>query len=440
MLDQIRDRLTRGRRRPYLITMGGALSGALAAACGAQAEKPDGVPANRARPPATLRLNYRTEKWIPERVKEFADAHPWITVEPIPNSGYEKLLVMVAAGEMGDIVWDSVGVGAYYQLGSQGHFKVLDPLVGRDKFDLKQYYPSAIDTARFEGKLLGLPSTTHPSHLGLFFNVNLFAEAGIKPPAANWTVNDLLEAARRLSRPPDRWGIETETAYPPTLVWLRTFGGEFLNPATLGSRPAIDRAPTKQALQWLYDLRHRHRVHPVHGVDKATFRDGNVAMRQTLMTGYQNFPRQAGDRFKVDAVLLPKGPGGHRGSQRHVGLFEMNARSRYPDDAWDLHKWLTDKESALRQARLDSGIPGARPDAWNEPEFAGQPMFKIFKDLMDKEPIGPVAVPANFRMPEIQQLAEKQLEPLWTGEQSPDQVIAASMGPFQALLDRPRLQ
>jgi multiple sugar transport system substrate-binding protein len=384
-------------------------------------------------------LNYRTERWIPERAREFSEAYPWVSVEPIPNSGYEKLLVLVAAGEMGDLVWDSVGVGAYYQLGSQGHFKVLDALVGRDKFDLKQYYSAAIETARLEGKLLGLPSTTHPSHLGLFYNVNLFAEAGVKPPAMNWTFDDLLDAARRLTRPGERWGIETETAYPPTLVWLRTFGGEFLDPPTFGTRPAIDRPAARQALQFLYDLRHRYRVHPLPS-DKATFTGGAVAMRQSLMSNYLGFPRQAGDRFKVDAVLIPRGPGGRRGSQRHVGLFEMNARTRHPDEAWELHKWLTNKESALRQARLDSGIPGARPDAWNEPEFANQPMFRVFKDFMDRETVGPVAVPANFRMPEIQQLTEKLFEPLWSGEQGVEQVIVAAMGPYQALLDRPRLQ
>jgi ABC-type glycerol-3-phosphate transport system substrate-binding protein len=213
-----------------------------------------------------------------------------------------------------------------------------------------------------------------------------------------------------------------------------------MEPGSFGKRVALDRPPARQALQWLYDLRHRHRVQPIQGQDKATFADGSVAMRQSLLSGFQSFPRQVGDRFKIDAVLLPKGPTGRRGTQGHVGLWEMHARTKFPDQAWDLHKWLADKESSLRQARLDSGIPGARPDAWNDPEMLARPMFKVFADLMQQEEIGPVAVPANFRMPEMQTLAQELLAPLWTGEHGPDQVIAAALGPLQALLDQPKLQ
>jgi multiple sugar transport system substrate-binding protein len=430
-----------GRMSRRRLVGGAAAWGAIVgSACGAPAGEPVPPAGDAAKKPVTLRLNYRTEKWIPERAQEFTAARPWITVDPVANTGYEKLLVLVAAGDMGDLVWDSVGVGAYYQLGSQGQFKQLDALVSRDRFDLKQYYAPAIDTARLEGKLLGLPSSTHPSHLGLFYNVNAFGEAGLRPPTMSWTLDDLVDAARRLTRPGERWGFETETAYPPTVVWLRTFGADFLEPGTFGKRPQLDRPAGRQALQWLYDLRHRHRIHPVQGADKATFSDGSVAMRQSLMSSYLNFPRQAGDKFRVEAVLLPKGPGGARGTQRHVGLFEMNAKTKQPDETWELHKWMTDKESALRQGRLDSGIPGARPDAWNEPEFAANPMFKVFKDLMDREPIGPVAIPANYRMPEIQALSDKLLAPLWSGEQAPEPLIAAVLGQFQALLDQPKLQ
>jgi hypothetical protein len=41
-------------------------------------------------------------------------------------------------------------------------------------------------------------------------------------------------------------------------------------------------------------------------------------------------------------------------------------------------------------------------------------------------------------MPEIQQLSDKLLAPLWSGEQSVDQTLAAAVGPFQSLLDQPR--
>lgn len=225
-------------------------------------------------------MNYRAEKWIPERAKEFSDANPHISIEPVANSGYEKLLAL-RLGESLDALALRLGLLDQRRLElplPALHLQLLDALASRDKFDLRQFFPRSIGTARLDGKLLGLPTTTHPSHLGLFYNTNLFAEAGVKPPTADWKLDDLVDAARRLTRAGERWGFETETAYPPTLVWLRTFGGELMDPGSLGTKVALDRAPARQALQWLFDLRHRHRMQPVQGQEKATFTDGSVTL------------------------------------------------------------------------------------------------------------------------------------------------------------------
>jgi multiple sugar transport system substrate-binding protein len=415
-----------------------------AAGCGAQGAAPPEGGATASKQPVTVRLNYRTDKYIAERATEFSATYPWITVEQIPGSGYEKLLVLVAAGEMGDLVWDSVGVGAYLYLAFQGHLKAIDPFVTRDKFDLRQYYPRTIETARVDGKLYGLPATTHPGTIGLFYNVNLFEQAGISPPTSEWTTDDLVAAARRLSTAvgadgkAERWGVAIQTSYTALVCVLRTFGGEYTDPPSFGKKATLDRPAAKQALQWLYDLRHRHRVHPTPAAGAVNFVDGNLGMYQGITSNIK-LAEDAKDRFKVDVALIPKGPGGKRGSMLHFGLLAINGATKVPDQAFELQKWLTNKESALRQFRVDGGIPGARPDAWNDPEpVRVKPLFKLFRDFMEKEGPGPLPVPWNLKMPEIQQLSDKQLAPLWTGEQSVDQVVTAAMGPFQTLLDTPR--
>ncbi len=432
---------TRITRRAHLL---GAAGGLWAAACGAQQAQQSPAADTATRRPVTVRLNYRADKYIAERATEFGAAYPWVTVEQIPNSGYEKLLVLVAAGEMGDLVWDSVGVGAYLYLASQGHLKAIDPYVTRDRFDLRQYYPRTIETARVEGKLYGLPATTHPGTIGLFYNATLFEQAGAKPPGAGWTTDDLLAAARQLTGAvgPDgkaeRWGVAFQTTYTALVCLLRSFGGEYTDPPSFGKRVALDRPPAKQALQWLADLRHRHRVHPAPGAPATAFLDGSVAMYQGITSNIR-FAEDARDRFKVDVTLIPRGPGGKRGSMLHFGLLAVNGKTTVPDEAWELQKWLTNKELAMRQFRLDGGIPGARPDAWNDPEpVREKPLFKVFRDFMEQEGPGPLPVPWNLKMPQIQQVSDQQLAPLWSGEQSVDQTIAAAAGPFQALLDEPR--
>lgn len=428
-------------RRAFVSGSAAGFGGFLATACSRQPQA--GTPAGgeqATRRPVTLRLNYRNETYIPERAKDFSQAYPWITVETIPDSGYEKLIVLLAAGDLGDIIWLSTGVGTFFEFASLGHLMALDDLVNRDKYDLKQFYPRAIDTARFEGKLYGLPSLLHPSHLGLFYNVNLFELSGVRPPSSDWTLDDLVETARKLTVG-DTKGIETETAYPPVLVWLRTFGGEFLDPPYLGRKPALDRPQALQALQFLFDLRHRYRVNPIKGQENHTFTNGNVAMRQSLMSNYARFPQQIGDRFKIDCVLLPKGPTGKRGSQGHVDMWGMYSKTKYRDEAWELHKWFGNKDTAMRLAGLDqAGIPGARPDAWNDPQVVNRPMFKVFKDFVEKEGPDVLALPWNLRMLDWQRLNERLLDPIWTGTQPVNQLVSSIMGELQTFLDQPRPQ
>jgi ABC-type glycerol-3-phosphate transport system substrate-binding protein len=89
------------RTRRTALQAGAAVCVVVAAACGT-AETTSPVP-KAERQPVTLRLNYRTEQWIVDRAKQFTEANPSISVDPVANSGYEKLLVLAAAGDLGDV-------------------------------------------------------------------------------------------------------------------------------------------------------------------------------------------------------------------------------------------------------------------------------------------------------------------------------------------------
>jgi ABC-type glycerol-3-phosphate transport system substrate-binding protein len=394
----------------------------------------------------TLKLNYRTEQYIPKRAEEFTQQHPWITVELLTDTGYEKLVAQIAAGDPGDVIWLSTGVGTYFEMAALGNLMDIGPLVAADKYDLKQQIAVGVETAKIvDGKLFGLPSGLHPSHLGLFYNVSLFETAGVAPPTLNTTYDELADIARKMTGGtgpdgrPARWGLQTETTpAAPLLCFVRSFGGELLDPGFLGKKVAFDRPPAKQALQWLFDLRHRHRVHPLPGGDPVRFVDGNVAMQTTLMSGGFGYLRDVGNRFKMDATLIPKGPGGKRGSQGHVDMWGMFSRTKHKDEAWLLHQWLANKETS--QARFaETGSPGARVDGWNDPAVVASPMFRVFKDFVEKEGVGLIALPWNLRMLEFSnQVIPKAFEPLWAGTVGVDQAVAAAAGPVQQLLDQPR--
>ncbi len=453
-MERLKVEAARGNMRR---TRRAAISGAVAttaavllptlAACGPGGEQQGGAAESRAKTPVTLKLNQRQDKYVHTRAEQFTAQYPHIKVEILTDTGYEKLVAQIAAGDPGDVIWMSTGVGTYFEMAALGNLLNVDPLAAADKYDLKQHLQVGIDTAKIvDNKLFGLPSLMHPSHIGLFYNVNLFNTAGVKPPTLTSTYDEVVEIARRMttgSGPdgrPAQWGIQTEsTAAPHFTCFLRSFGGDLMDPGFLGKKVAFDRAPAKQALQWLYDLRHRHRVHPITGMDKVAFIDGNLAMQTTLMSGGFGFERQIAGKFQMDAVLIPKGAGGKRGSQGHIDMWGMFARTRYKDEAWLLHKWYANKETG--QALFEEiGLPGCRQDGWNDPKVVAKPMFKVFKDFVEKEGVGLVALPYNVRMLEFSNTqVPKAFEGLWTNSPaSVDQAIAAAIGPVQQFLDQPR--
>jgi ABC-type glycerol-3-phosphate transport system substrate-binding protein len=119
-------------------------------------------------------------------------------------------------------------------------------------------------------------------------------------------------------------------------------------------------------------------------------------------------------------------------------MWGMYSRTKHKDEAWLLHKWFANKETS--QARfVEVGVPGARVDGWNDPVVVAKPMFKVFKDFVEKEGSGLIALPWNLRMLEFSNtVIPKVFEPLWSGSASVDQAVAAALGPVQQLLDQPR--
>jgi ABC-type glycerol-3-phosphate transport system substrate-binding protein len=206
-----------------------------------------------------------------------------------------------------------------------------------------------------------------------------------------------------------------------------------IDPPILGKKPAIAGAPARAALQLLVDLRHRHKVNPLPGAAN-DFRKGTLAMftDSALRAVWADDIK---DAFKMDATLIPLGPGRKRGSQGHSDTWSITARSTHRDAAWLLLKHFLSKEQGIEMFP-ETRVPGARFDAWAA--MAGQPMFKPFKDFMENPGPEQLAIPANFRMLDLSNIVAKGLEPLWTGEQGVEQAVASLLGPMQRQLDLPR--
>ena len=366
--------------------------------------------------------------------EEFMSQHPGIEVEVMNEPGdraMDKLQAMVAAGNPPDVM--SIH-GAYFMpLAAKGALLDLEPVVSDPQFDLKDFYPGLVDQCRYEGKLFSLPRYT--SVYVLFYNKDLFDAAGLKYPDGNWTWDDYLAAAKKLtvsSADPEKrrmgcvndfWGARI---YP----WVWAAGGEILDKS--GKRCLLDQSETQEALQFLVDLRYKWKVcPPTTQAEKrqniAMFTNGKVAMFQTGAWDIQAM--QEAKTLRWDIAPLPK-------KKQHATLLGMEnyaiaAGTKHPKEAGELFKFLLGpKAQEVMGTQLEK--QPSRQSVANGPYLAQKVDYnrKVFVEALGYARVAP-NIPDWDR---VSHFIQEQLDLMWIGKVSvPDGTRKAAAQVTQAL-------
>jgi multiple sugar transport system permease protein len=143
--------------------------------------------------------------WIKGQIAEFDRLHPQVSVkltELTWERGADKKRIAIAAGVGPDIITGTLPV----QLIERGLVEPIDDHLTPE--EREDFFDPALDAFSYEGKTYGWPWYLTGSVM--FLNLDLFETAGVKPPGADWTYQEFLDAARQLSRDSDSDG-ESDT-------------------------------------------------------------------------------------------------------------------------------------------------------------------------------------------------------------------------------------
>ena len=286
----------------------------------------------------------------------FKQAYPDIDVklEPVPQDYGTKLLAQMAAGAAPDVF--QVGDGSVAEYVANGITEPLDPYInGPDGLDMSVFYPAVAAFGQVGGTTYLLTKDYSP--LVLYFNKDLFDEAGVGYPTEDWTWDDLLSAAEALTNS-DHWGIQIPNSWGDWL-WDR---GILPIIAENGGYPISDDGHTVEgymnseatvaALQWYVDLFKVHKVAPT-ADDVASyagadlFTSGKVAMMWTGRWPLKDY--EAIDGFNFGTMGLPAGPAGKANTLCWAG-FAMNSASNNKDAAWTFLKYIAAGDGAYEFA------------------------------------------------------------------------------------------
>jgi len=281
--------------------------------------------------------------WQREVVETYEKEHPNIKIEleTIPfQMYYSKILAATASGaHIGDVV--AVDDWFAQELFKRNFTTDLQPFFNRD-LKVESFYTTMLDGWRWKGNLMAFP--TSGGVTVLFYNKDLFDAAGVTYPDSTWTYDDLLAAAKKLTKDTDgdgridQWGfLVDDGTYTALDTQIYSLGGHTLSPEL--SRCELESPESIEALQFLVDMVNKQKISPPPLPQQALsqeFMSGKYAM---IMMGdfaklsFKDTP------FRWDIAMPPKGTGG-RHSIRFGNAFCIPTTSQHKDEAWKLLKWI----------------------------------------------------------------------------------------------------
>jgi multiple sugar transport system substrate-binding protein len=320
----------------------------------------------------------------------------------------------------------------------------LTPYMKRDKLEASEFHPGIMEGMTFNGKPLGLADDWE-THL-MFFNKDLFDKHGIRPLDANYTYDQWLDIARRLSvRTGDIstavWGGAIEPTFSTVLDTVRAWGGEVVNAD--GTRCLLNTPEATSAIQWLADSWNRHGavISPQELSDvkqnwRALFSQGRVAMGTSgvwVSVGSNGFLNTA-KNINWQLAPKPKGPKARGNTLSHYAHV-LVTRSKNPEGGWLWMQFLNSKEGwDVRGGDLDQ-IP-ARKSLFEHPRIKAQSWLNergIIQARRDSLPTmrGYPIIP-NYQ--EVDAEVRKAYAFVWRGEKTARQAMEEVVPVVNALL------
>jgi multiple sugar transport system substrate-binding protein len=375
-------------RRKFLQMAGvGAAGMAILAGCPAPAA-PGAAPAGEAGAGAApaaeetvLTFGHHWDAAFRPREDEFQAnymaSHPGVKLENTYNTWSDHNQIVptwAAANTLPDVIYVH---GRYaFPWNHEGILVPLNDYLDADaEFNVEGIWEEALRLYRYNDKQGAIPYDHGPIILG--YNKDLFDEAGLPYPSEEWTFDDMLEAAKALTKE-NQWGY---VGYYNTVVGMGNelgialvgpWGGEVIDDSE--TKILLDSEESLAALNWWNDLIHVHQVAPLpaqaQAIPAGPRITGQGAMFALASWGTPELVQNAA--FAWDVAPWPQGPAGRKTGAFGSG-FGITRDSKNTDAAWEfLSDYLSEEGMEFMWGSTGRGSPAraAAYDSWMNSEDA----------------------------------------------------------------------
>ena len=318
---------------------------------------------------------------------------------------------------------------------------------GGDQF-LEPWYPQTLEMMQHEGAYYAIPADF--MSMALFYNKNLFEEAGLDPdnPPATW--DEFLEYAKALTRDRDgdgqvdTWGFGTIGAISPGFELrftpiLFSHGGNYLNEDYTCS--ALNTPEAKEAFTYFAELFTEHKVIPpgVTSQNPGTVREqmANEQIAMLLGSGWTapivdgiNPDLNAFEALGVADIPVKAGTDPEFITTAWLSAWAVNPNSENPEAAWALVKFITDKPQE-QQWFEDARVTSARVDVSEEYEPLTSDKFaQAIAGQLPKAQF----VPQTRDWPQIIETINSAAQEAFTGDKTPEEALEGAHNQINEIL------
>lgn len=369
-------------------------------------------------------------------VDAFEQLHPEIDVELelINNPDiFTKYQTQVAGGTAPDVV--SMNFENLRSYATRGALTPLTDYIARDSFDTGIYYENTLDMHTVDGVTYGLPATF--SDNVLYYNKQLFDEAGLAYPDASWDWNKLLEVGAQLIADDDSDGTVDTYGYGPAWwpMYLFLYDTNILTPDN--TQCALTSPEAQQAIQSYVDLFAEGGISANAAAQAAQgdfdrFVAGNLAMFVAGPWAVKPF-NDSISGFEWDIAHHPKGT--TQGTFLYSNSYAISAGSEQKDAAWEFVKFASGPEGVTlrQQGQFEIAAVKSVADSIFIESMKGQSPAspEIF---MEATSYGR-RLPDHARFPEILDAVQAELDLAVTGEKPVPDAMAAACSAVDTILE-----
>ena len=375
---------------------------------------------------------------------QFEEKYPGVKiVQEAPPAGmdyFEKLQTLIAAGTPPDLfdMWE----GYVQPYAENGALLDLEPFLASDtKIKRDDIVPAAVEAGSWQDKVYAMLIGFMPGPVSLYYNVDHVEKAGVQP-SADWTWDDVLNAAKKLNidtngdGTPDQWGFTYGNWFVNHLYTVWSNGGDWFSADS--SKSTLTDPKTVEATQYWADLINVHKVVPDSSTLEA-LKGNNTAFKSGLVSMYLGNYWDVGDfntatDIKWKAVLTPKANNGNRVWYMHTACWSISPPSKVKNAGWEyIREFVLDHV-------IESMVPYIPSLSSQLNRFFDVPLHKELgyeplRSLVTKPDV--IRIPgAGSKFNKIQGMIQGEIDFVMLGKKSAQEALTAAASLVDAELAR----